>query len=81
MTHTFSVVAVNKAGASDPGSTGGLRLNRPITGMVGSATGHGYLMVGEDGGIFSFGDVPSRGSLGATPPTAPIVAVVAVAAV
>jgi hypothetical protein len=32
-------------------------------------------MVGEDGGIFSFGNVPFFGSLGANPPGSPIVAV------
>jgi hypothetical protein len=57
------------------GSTGNLRLNRPVTGMVGSRTGGGYLMVAEDGGIFAFGDVPFHGSLGASPPLFPIVAV------
>jgi hypothetical protein len=63
--------------ASFHGSMGGTRLARPITGMVGSRTGHGYLMVAEDGGIFAFGDVPFHGSLGATPPAVPIVAVAA----
>lgn len=37
-------------------------------------TGRGYLMVAEDGGIFTFGDVVFRGSLGGTPPLSPIVA-------
>jgi hypothetical protein len=55
------------------GSTGNLKLSKPISGMVpGSA---GYLMVAEDGGIFAFGDVPFHGSLGADPPPDPIVAV------
>ncbi|HET9770441.1 MAG TPA: Ig-like domain-containing protein [Acidimicrobiia bacterium] len=55
------------------GSTGHLRLNRPVSGMVpGSA---GYLMVAEDGGIFAFGDVAFHGSLGANPPSRPVVAV------
>ncbi len=59
------------------GSTGDLRLNRPITGMVGSPSGGGYLMVAEDGGIFTFGDVAFHGSLGASPPGTPVVAVAA----
>ncbi len=59
------------------GSAGDLRLNRPITGMVGSPTGGGYLMVAEDGGIFNFGDVAFHGSLGASPPSTPVVAVAA----
>jgi hypothetical protein len=57
------------------GSMGGAALNAPITGMVASRTGQGYLMVATDGGIFAFGDVVFRGSLGATPPAAPITAV------
>jgi hypothetical protein len=39
--------------------------------------GTGYLMVSEDGGIFSFSDRPFAGSLGATPPAQPIVSVAA----
>ncbi|MGH9041319.1 MAG: hypothetical protein ACRDZ3_13925 [Acidimicrobiia bacterium] len=58
------------------GSLGGQRLNRPITGMV--AFGNGYLMVGEDGGVFNFSDRAFLGSLGATPPAAPIVSVAVV---
>ena len=57
------------------GSMGAVRLNKPVTGMVASRTGRGYLMVAEDGGIFAFGDVAYRGSLGASPPPAPIVSV------
>jgi subtilisin family serine protease len=55
------------------GSTGNQTLNAPITGMV--AYGDGYLMVARDGGIFAFSDKPFAGSLGATPPAHPIVAV------
>jgi hypothetical protein len=57
------------------GSMGGTRLNRPVTGMV--RYGDGYLMVGEDGGIFNFSSGPFAGSLGAAPPTRPIVSVAA----
>ncbi|MGH8977163.1 MAG: hypothetical protein ACRDV7_03730, partial [Acidimicrobiia bacterium] len=35
----------------------------------------GYIMVGEDGGIFNFSDQPFVGSLGSTPPATPIVSV------
>ena len=38
-----------------------------VTGMVAFGQG-GYLMVGEDGGIFTFGTADFFGSLGATPP-------------
>jgi hypothetical protein len=52
---------------------GNVKLNRPVTGMV--RFGDGYVMVGEDGGIFNFSDRPFSGSLGGRPPAAPIVAV------
>jgi hypothetical protein len=61
------------------GSTGSLKLNKPISGIVASPTGGGYLMVAQDGGIFSFGDVPFYGSLGSNPPAAPVVSVSAFA--
>jgi hypothetical protein len=57
------------------GSMGGTKLNKPITGMVRFADG--YLMVGEDGGIFDFSSKPFLGSLGAHPPAHPIVSVAA----
>ena len=42
----------------------GLRhsLNDPIVGMVPSADGGGYFMVGSDGGVFAFGDARFEGS-------------------
>jgi hypothetical protein len=58
------------------GSMGGTPLNRPITGIVGS--GAGYLMVGEDGGIFNYSGRAFYGSLGGNPPSQPIVAVATV---
>jgi hypothetical protein len=58
------------------GSMGGQRLNRPVQGMV--RYGDGYLMVGEDGGVFTFSDRPFTGSLGSRPPAGPIVSVAAV---
>ena len=57
------------------GSMGGQRLNKPITGMVRYADG--YLMVGEDGGIFNFSSHQFLGSLGGSPPARPIVSVAA----
>ncbi len=41
--------------------------------------GSGYMMVAEYGGIFNFSDGPFDGSLGATPPSRPIVSVSALA--
>lgn len=45
------------------GSTGAIRLNRPIVGMAASNDEGGYWMVGADGGIFGFGDAIYQGSL------------------
>ncbi|MGH9041733.1 MAG: fibronectin type III domain-containing protein, partial [Acidimicrobiia bacterium] len=58
------------------GSLGSVRLNRPVTGMV--RYGDGYLMVGEDGGIFNFSNLAFSGSLGADPPDHRIVSVAAI---
>jgi len=55
---------------------GGQKLNtKPVVGMVRS--GDGYLVAGADGGIFTFSSPPFSGSLGDTPPAAPVVAVAA----
>ncbi len=57
------------------GSMGGVRLNKPVVGMV--SFGNGYLMVASDGGIFNFSNKPFYGSLGANPPSIPIASVAA----
>ncbi len=57
------------------GSMGSAKLNKPMTGMV--PFGTGYLMVGEDGGIFNFSDKQFFGSLGGNPPARPVVSVAA----
>jgi hypothetical protein len=57
------------------GSMGDRKLNKPVTGMV--RYGDGYLMVGEDGGIFSFSTKKFVGSLGDNPPAKPITSVAA----
>ncbi|MDQ1490844.1 MAG: hypothetical protein QOJ23_3358 [Actinomycetota bacterium] len=57
------------------GSMGGQKLNKPVTGMVRYADG--YLMVGEDGGIFNFSNQQFLGSLGDKPPARPVVSVAA----
>ena len=48
-------------------------LNRPIIGMLPSATGDGYHLVASDGGIFTFGKAAFHGSLGATPPPSGVI--------
>jgi hypothetical protein len=55
------------------GSTGGLRLNRPIVGLAGTPSGNGYWMVASDGGVFTFGDARFRGSTGGLRLNRPIV--------
>ncbi len=46
------------------GSTGDIRLNQPIVGMVASPNRGGYWFVARDGGIFAFGDAGFYGSTG-----------------
>ena len=46
------------------GSTGGLRLARPVVGMAPTPSGNGYWLVASDGGVFAFGDARFLGSTG-----------------
>ena len=55
------------------GSTGSLRLNRPIVGMEYTPTTQGYWLVASDGGVFAFGDARFLGSTGAIRLAQPIV--------
>ena len=59
------------------GSTGGIRLNRPIVGIAATPTGNGYWLVADDGGVFCFGDARFLGSLGGLTLVARIVAMAA----
>ena len=68
--HVFDA---NFAGSVPAALSPGQRLNKPVIGAL--SYGNGYLMVASDGGIFSFSDKPFHGSLGANPPTNPIVGV------
>ena len=58
------------------GSTGGVRLARPVVGMAATETGAGYRLVASDGGVFTFGDADFRGAgtMAGQPP--PVIAVV-----
>jgi type VII secretion-associated serine protease mycosin len=69
--------AVYSFDAAYHGSMHGVKLNKPIVGMV--SNGYGYLMVAADGGIFNFSNKPYFGSLGGNPPAIPIVSVAAFA--
>jgi hypothetical protein len=55
------------------GSTGAIKLNKPIVGMASTDTGNGYWLVASDGGIFAFGDARFYGSTGAIKLNKPIV--------
>src|SRR5206468_4085709 len=46
------------------GSTGNIRLNKPVVGMAPTPTGKGYSLVASDGGIFSYDDASFHGSTG-----------------
>jgi hypothetical protein len=41
---------------------GGKHLNAPIVGAAAAPGGTGYWLAGADGGVFSFGSAPFRGS-------------------
>ena len=51
-------------GAPFFGSTGSIRLNKPVVAMQSTSDGQGYWFVATDGGVFSYGDAPFRGSMG-----------------
>ncbi|MDP9401779.1 MAG: hypothetical protein M3P85_00265, partial [Actinomycetota bacterium] len=59
------------------GSTGAIRLNKPIVGMAPTPSGNGYWMVASDGGVFAFGDAAFLGSTGALALNQPIVGMAA----
>jgi ribosomal protein L24E len=56
------------------GSTGSLKLNKPIVGMAPTRSGKGYWLVASDGGIFTFGDAGFFGSTGSLKLNSPVVA-------
>jgi Calx-beta domain/RTX calcium-binding nonapeptide repeat (4 copies)/Bacterial Ig domain len=69
-------------GAPFLGSTGAIRLNRPVVGMATDPVDEGYWFVADDGGVFSY-KAPFKGSLPAIVPfenlVAPIVGLSATA--
>jgi hypothetical protein len=59
------------------GSTGGMRLNRPIVAMAARPQNDGYWIVAADGGIFSFGNAQFFGSAASDFGSAPCVSLAA----
>jgi hypothetical protein len=59
------------------GSTGSLKLNKPIVGMAATPGDAGYWLVASDGGIFSFGNAVFYGSTGNIVLNKPIVGMAA----
>ena len=57
------------------GSTGNIRLNRPVVGMAATPSGRGYWLVASDGGVFAFGDAQFYGSTGAIRLNQPVVGI------
>lgn len=50
-------------GAQFFGSMVGKKMNAPIVGIASTGSGRGYWLLGEDGGVFTFGDAPYKGPL------------------
>jgi len=58
------------------GSTGSMRLNKPVVGMAPTPDHRGYWLVASDGGIFAYGDAGFYGSTGSMILNKPIVAMI-----
>jgi hypothetical protein len=63
-------------GAQFYGSTGSLRLNKPVVGMAATPDGGGYWLVASDGGIFAYGDAGFYGSTGSIRLNQPIIGMI-----
>ncbi len=58
------------------GSTGSMRLNKPVVGMASTPDHGGYWIVASDGGIFAFGDAGFYGSTGSITLNKPIIGMI-----
>ena len=58
------------------GSTGSIKLNRPIVGMAPTPNNQGYWLVASDGGVFAFGNAGFYGSTGSIRLNKPIVGMI-----
>ena len=58
------------------GSTGAIKLNKPVVGMAATPDGKGYWLVASDGGIFAYGDAQFYGSTGSMVLNKPIMGMI-----
>ena len=58
------------------GSTGSMRLNKPVVGMAQTPDHQGYWLVASDGGVFAFGDAGFYGSTGSMILNKPIIGMI-----
>ena len=63
-------------GAQFYGSTGSIRLNKPVVGMAATGNGGGYWLVASDGGVFSYGNAQFYGSTGSIRLNKPIIGLI-----
>jgi len=63
-------------GAQFYGSTGSMRLNKPVVGMAATPDGRGYWLVASDGGVFAYGDAQFNGSTGSITLNKPIIGLI-----
>jgi hypothetical protein len=55
-------------------------LNAPVVGIAATPDGKGYWLAAADGGVFSFGSAPFKGSMGGISMDAPVVGIATYAA-
>jgi hypothetical protein len=58
------------------GSTGSIKLNKPVVGMAATPDGKGYWLVASDGGIFAYGDAQFHGSTGSMVLNKPVIGMI-----
>jgi hypothetical protein len=58
------------------GSTGSMRLNKPVVGMAATPDGGGYWLVASDGGVFAYGNAQFYGSTGSITLNKPIIGMI-----
>lgn len=59
--------------SSGPGFPIAEALSKPASAIVSTASGNGYWLIAEDGGVFTFGDARYFGSMGGRPLNAPVI--------